>query len=139
MNNPGPISITKIFFFLTVKFITNTIIISHMAKISMGRKTPFYPNLGSGFVCPAGTEKENGTCVRKPTTIKPAYVRPDVPTKATGSSQSAAAHLQLATQRKTYTPPSVPRGNHQEAKVNPGTSKPASSTKKKLVLGGMRF
>lgn len=110
-----------------------------MAKISMGRKTPFYPNLGSGFVCPAGTEKENGTCVRKPTTIKPAYVRPDVPTKATGSSQSAAAHLQLATQRKTYTPPSVPRGNHQEAKVNPGTSKPAPSTKKKLVLGGMRF
>ena len=93
-----------------------------MAKISMNRKTPFYPNLGSGFVCPAGTEKENGTCVRKPTTIKPAYVH--VPTKATGSS---------------YTPPSVPRGNHQEAKVNPGTSKPASSTKKKLVLGGMRF
>jgi len=85
----------------------------------MGRKTPFYPNLGSGFVCPAGTEKENGTCVRKPTTSKPDYVRPDVPTKATGSSQSAAAHLQLATQRKTYTPPSVPRGNHQEAKVNP--------------------
>ena len=92
-----------------------------MAKISMNRKTPFYPNLGSGFVCPAGTEKENGTCVRKPTTIKPAYVH--VPTKATGSSQSAAANLKLDTQRKTYT----------------STSKPASSTKKKLVLGGMRF
>lgn len=84
-----------------------------MAKISMGRKTSFYPNLGSGFVCPAGTKKENGTCVRKPTTIKPAYVRPDVPTKATGSSQGA--------------------------RINPSTSKPAPSTKKKLVLGGMRF
>ena len=106
-----------------------------MAKLSMSRKTPFYPTMGSGFVCPAGTEKKNGTCVRKPTTSKPAYV----PTKATGSSQSAAAHLQLATQRKTYTPPSVPIGNHQGEKVNLGTSKPASSTKKKLVLGGMRF
>ena len=63
-----------------------------MAKLNLGRKTPFYPNFGSGVICLAGTKNENGVCVRKSTTSKPAYV----PTTM-GSSKSAKTNLKLAT------------------------------------------
>ena len=109
-----------------------------MIKLSMGRKTPFYPTMGSGTSCPSNSRMENGKCVPKSTTPNSGVAKQ---TLTLAIKKQPMTMPTPAASRKSYTPPSAPSkgGSGQSANVSTKSISYKPATKKKLVLGGMRF